>query len=120
MIVFDLLGWWYLEGWRGFGQTLAEKIRGALSFFSISALLRTLFAPFRQISANEGGAALQVFLDRLVSRLVGAAVRIFLMIVGVIVFIIEIVLSAILMVLWPLVPLMPAACIVLTIMGVSL
>ncbi len=120
MIIFDLLGWWYLEGWRGFGRTLIEKMRGALSFFSLGALLRTLFAPFRQISANEGGAALQVFLDRLVSRLVGAVVRIFLMIVGIVVFVLEAILSVLLMIAWPLVPLLPVICVVLTVMGVSL
>jgi len=120
MIIVNLLGWWYLEGWREFGQTLIEKMRGALSFFSIGALIRTLFAPFRQISANESGAALQVFLDRLISRLVGAVVRILLMIVGIIIFVIEAVLSVVLMVIWPLIPILPAICIVLTIMGVSL
>ena len=111
MIIFDLLGWWYLEGWRGFGRTLIEKMRGALSFFSLGALLRTLFAPFRQISANEGGAA---------SRLVGAVVRIFLMIVGIVVFVLEAILSVLLMIAWPLVPLLPVICVVLTVMGVSL
>lgn len=120
MIIFDLLGWWYLEGWRGFGRVLIEKLRGALSFFSIGALVRTLFAPFRQISAGESGAALQVFLDRLISRLVGAVVRIFLMIVGIIVFVVETILSLALMIIWPLVPVLPAVCIVLTVMGVSL
>lgn len=120
MIIFDLLGWWFTEGWRGFGRTLIEKMRGALSFFSFGALIRTLFAPFRQISANEGGAALQVFLDRLVSRLVGAVVRIFLMVAGIIVFAIEVVLSLLLMVGWPLVPFLPAICVILTVTGVSL
>lgn len=120
MIVFDLIGWWYRDGWRGFGQSLVEKMRAALSFFSMGALLRTLFAPFRQISVGEGGAMLQVFLDQLISRLVGAVVRIFLMIVGILVFAIEAIVSLILMILWPLVPIFPAACIVLTVAGVSL
>ena len=120
MIIFDMLGWWYLEGWRGFGHGLIEKIRGVLSFFSLGALVRTLFAPFRQISANEGGAALQVFLDRLISRLVGAVVRIFLMVIGIIVFVVEAILSLVLMIIWPLVPVLPAACIVLAVMGVNL
>lgn len=120
MIIFDLLSWWYLEGWRGFGRSLIEKIRGALSFFSIGALIRTLFAPFRQISVGDSGAAFQVFIDRLVSRLVGAVVRIFLMIVGIICFVIEVVLSLVLMLAWPLVPVLPIICIVLTFMGVSL
>ena len=120
MIIFDLLGWWYLEGWRGFGRTLIEKMRGALSFFSLGALMRTLFAPFRQISANESGAMLQVFLDRLISRLVGAVVRILLMLVGVLVFCFEAVLSALLMLAWPLLPILPVACVILAIMGGSL
>lgn len=120
MIIFDLLGWWYLEGWRGFGQALIEKMRGALSFFSIGALIRTLFAPFRQISAESGGTALQQFTDRLVSRVVGAVVRIFLMIVGVIFFVIEAVLSLALMIIWPLVSILPIVCVILAVMGVSL
>lgn len=120
MIVFNLLSWWYLEGWQDFARTLVEKMRSALSFFSIGALLRTLFAPFRQVSANSGGSALQAFTDRLISRLVGAVVRILLMIVGLAAFAIEAVLSLVLVIAWPCVPLLPIACIILTIMGVSL
>lgn len=98
---------------------LIEKMRRT-EFFSIGALVRTLFAPFRQISANDSGTTLQVFFDRLISRLVGAVVRIFLMIVGIVVFIFEAILSLVLMVIWPLIPVLPAVCVVLTVMGVSL
>lgn len=126
MIIFSMFSWWYSAGWQKFGGILVDKLRGVLSFFSIGALLRTLFAPFRQISATSDDdspaldARFRAFTDQLVSRLVGGVIRLFLMIVGLIAFVIWGALSLILFVSWPLVPAMPIVCIVLTVLGVAL
>ena len=74
MLMFSLLSWWYSDGWKTFTGELLHGLRNTADFFSISSLFKTFFAPFRQISAHEK------FLDRLISRIVGSAVRFFLII----------------------------------------
>lgn len=90
-----------------------EGLSSAVDFFSVGSLVRTLFAPFRQISAHAG------FLDRLISRLVGMVTRLIIMIFGIIAIILEIILGIIMILLWPLIPLAPIVCIILTVMGVG-
>ena len=92
----------------------------------MSSLVRTLFKPFRQISAESAGAdssldlKFQMFLDRLISRIVGFFSRLILLIVGLILIVIGGVASLVLIVLWPFVPLLPVVGIVLTVIGVTI
>ena len=122
----DFVSWWYSRGWSYFAHTLVEKLRNIADFFSFSVLIRTFFAPFHQISTVEddpyGGPMhyLSVFFDKLLSRTIGAIVRLFIMIFGIIAFILDAILSLILVIIWPALPILPAACVVLCIMGVTL
>lgn len=82
--------------------------------FSLGLLLKTLFQPFRQISANNrGGAALEdkirAWFDRLVSRIIGMFIRLFVMIVGVVALFFTLVLAFIRLALWVLLPILPFA-----------
>lgn len=115
-----ILQWWYTGGWRIFVGGLGERLRNSADFFSIGILIKTLFAPFRQISATGVGASRwQVFLDKLFSRAIGAVVRIFIIIAGVIVLVFQAVLGVILAILWPVIPFLPVACIILAVIGVT-
>ena len=93
-------------------------------FFSIGLLLRTLFQPFRQISADETGekggiqGALVAFFDRLLSRIIGFVVRVCIIIAGIIVMTLQFVFGALLALLWPCIPLLPIAGIIVSSMGV--
>ena len=111
MLIVSLLSWWYADGWGDLVHDFGEALKNTVDFFSISSLFKTMFAPFRQISAHGG------FLDRLISRLVGSVVRFFLIIFGGLAIILEMIVGVIMVVLWPLMPLMPIACIFLTIVG---
>ncbi|MDR0956237.1 MAG: hypothetical protein LBM73_03885 [Candidatus Nomurabacteria bacterium] len=119
MIIADFLTWWYAAGWRGQLGRIGQSFARASDQFSIPLLLRTLFQPFRQIAADDGGRSLQekfsAALNKLFSRAVGAVMRIFMMIAGVIVLILLGILSLIRLVLWPLLPLLPIVGIILTI-----
>ncbi len=123
-MTFVMLQWWYTRGWKIFVMKLVDKLRGAADFFSISLLLRTLFAPFKQIDAGGGGNSLgdrmRAFGDRLISRLVGAVMRIGILIFGLILLILESVIGLALIVIWPFLPLVPIAGIYLTCTGFSL
>ena len=125
MLLFGFLQWWYLRGWMDFARGIADKIRNSADFFSIGLLLRTLFYPFRQISAysDENAslqAQLQAFFDKLLSRTIGAVVRIGILIFGLIAIILEGVIGIVLMILWPLAPLMPIVAVILAVTGVTL
>ena len=112
MLALSFLEWWYLHGWGRFAASLGSKLRGAADFFSISLLLRSLFAPFKQISAyGSGDESIQGqigdFFDKLLSRVIGAIVRIMILIAGIIWLIIETIGSLLLIVLWPILPILP-------------
>lgn len=80
-------------------------------FFSIDLLVKTLFAPFRQISAGhvQGPMAVQLraFADRLVSRVIGAIVRLIMLVIGVIAIVLQALLAGVILLGWLLVPLLP-------------
>jgi len=123
MIISDLVVWWYSGGLRFFSSKLFEKLKNTLDFFSIFDLLRTLFSPFRQISAEGTSslaldARLRAFLDRLFSRFFGAFVRIFIILVGTILLFIQFIFSLGLILIWPFLPLFPLLSIFLYFNGV--
>ena len=92
----------------------------------MSSLIRTLFKPYRQISAEtaSGSASLDLkfhmFIDRLVSRLVGFTTRFILLLTGGILIILGGSLSLLALILWPLIPFAPILGICLTCLGVIL
>ena len=118
--------WWYSSGWKVFVGKLKTALSNTTDFFSMGSLVRTLFKPYRQISAAAASdqASLDIkfhmFLDRLVSRIVGFFSRLTLLLVGIIIIIFGGVLSLILILLWPFIPLLPVAGIILTVIGVTL
>lgn len=121
-----MLQWWYVEGWRLYFVGLGKRLKNAADFFSLGLLVGNLFAPFRQISAEDYTGTVPLvqqfsnFLGKLLSRLIGAIVRIFLLIIGIIVIIIQAVGGIVLAVVWPLLPLMVVGCVVLAIMQVQI
>ena len=89
----------------------SEALKSTVDFFSIASLFRTLFSPFRQISAHGG------FTDRLISRLIGTVVRFFLIIFGVIAIVFLGIFGVLMILIWPLIPLIPVACVILMMAG---
>lgn len=65
-------------------------------------------------------ARMQAFFDKLLSRTIGAIVRIGIMIAGILAISVEAILGLILIFAWPFIPLIPIAAIALTVMGVAL
>lgn len=121
MFIVGLLGWWYGPGWRRCMERITERLAATADFFSVGLLLRTLFAPFRQISAGRVngplGVQLHAFFDRLISRLIGAMVRSAMIIVGGLALVMQSLTGGILLVGWPLVPVVPLIGVVLALGG---
>lgn len=124
MLITDLIRWWYVKGWSVFRGDFKAKLKDTADMFSIGDLLRTLFKPYRQIAANNDSDAIQgklnAFLDKLVSRFVGMITRLVLIFAGVIVMLLEIIIGGVMILIWPLIPALPIAGVVLAIVGVAL
>lgn len=113
MFIVGLLGWWYGAGWRERARMIIERLAKAYDFFSLDLLIKTLFAPFRQISAGKvrGGLEVQLraFFDRLLSRCIGAIVRTFMLVVGAVWITILAITGLVEAVLWLFIPALPVA-----------
>jgi hypothetical protein len=106
-----MLSWWYGAGWIERIRLIQERIIRTIDYFSIGLLIKTLFSPFRQISAGkvDGPIALKwrAFVDRTVSRVIGAFVRTMIILIGCITIILYCVIGLITLVVWAIVPLFP-------------
>jgi len=111
MFIVGLLSWWYGAGWRARLRLIGERLLRAFDTFSIDLLLKTWFAPFRQISAGKVrgplGVQLRAWFDRLISRIIGAIIRTGMIFFGAIWLTILLVLGIVELVLWFVVPLFP-------------
>ena len=124
MLILGLISWWYLDGFKLFFLKLWAKLGDTADLFSIGSLLKTLFAPYRQISANASGVSIDdkffALIDRMVSRLVGGVARLGIITVGIIVLLIQLIGSIFSLMLWPLMPLAPILFVTLFVLGVTL
>jgi len=121
MFILGIVSWWYGAGWRQRITFLRARLAGVMDFFSIDLLLRTLFAPFRQISAGnvQGPIAVQLraFFDQLLSRVIGAIIRSFMIVMGLATILLTVVFGGLLVIAWAFVPLLPVIGIVLWCVG---
>ena len=124
MAITEMFFWWYSRGWQTFIAKARNSLASITDFFSMSSLIRTLFKPYRQISAKSasGTASLDVkfhmFIDRLMSRFIGFMSRLILLLAGALIIIVGGIACLALIILWPFIPLLPIVGIVLATMGV--
>lgn len=124
MFVIGLISWWYGRGWRGAAARVGRRLMGVEDYFSIDLLLKTFFSPFRQISAGKVqgplGVQMRAFFDRLVSRVIGAMIRLFTILIGLVALVLYAVIGLMVLVVWALVPLLPVVGVVLFVTGWTL
>jgi hypothetical protein len=111
MLIVSLFSWWYREGFieqLAKIKTLFVKVNDQ---FSIPLLAKTLFQPFREIDNDRVDGPLedrvQAWLGRLVSRFIGALIRIVVMIVGLVVLVLLSTISLLRIVIWLTMPVLP-------------
>ena len=111
MFIVGMLFWWYSAGWKRCLLNVVDNLAGLYDYFSFELLIKTLFSPFRQISAGRVRGSLEVqfraWLDRLISRLIGAFIRLIVIIVGTLTLVVASVIGLVRIVLWPIVPWLP-------------
>ncbi len=121
MFLVGLLSWWYRDGFFARVQSIRVRFEKVFDFFSILILLKTLFSPYKQISAagdfDKSETWLQIIADKLISRFIGFFARIFLIISGMIVIILQVIFSAIVVIFWLILPLIPVVGLIMYVIG---
>jgi hypothetical protein len=125
MMIVALFSWWYGAGWAQTAKRIGGRMQIVLDTFSVSLLARTLFAPFRQISAGQAqsksfDAQVRAMGDRLFSRVFGAFVRTIFILIGLGGAALAGLFGVIELVVWPVVPFFPVIGIALAAMGQKL
>jgi len=121
MLLISLVQWWYGDGWRERAGMVKNRLAGTMDYFSIELLIGTLFSPFRQISAEnvDGplGVKLRAFADKLISRVIGAIIRLLILVVGVVTIALQALFSCIVLAGWAFVPVLPIVGLILMSIG---
>jgi hypothetical protein len=121
MFFTGVVRWWYAAGWRERAGLVGERLARTLDFFSINLLLKTLFAPFRQISAANTTGPISVrmhaFFDKLISRFIGAFMRLILIFVGLITIVAQLLWGMIVLIVWIILPIIPVVGLILFSIG---
>jgi ABC-type microcin C transport system permease subunit YejE len=111
MFLVGILSWWYGDGWKQRLLIIKSRLARTSDYFSISILMKTLLSPYRQISAGSVrgpiGVQLRASIDRLISRIVGMFVRLFVIIAGVLSISLQAIMGVIVLLGWMFVPAMP-------------
>ena len=108
MFLVGIFQWWYGNGLL---QYIRQSFLGVLrtaDFFSVGLLLKTLFNPFRQISAAPVGGDLSVqlsaFFDKMFSRVIGAVVRSMVIIIGILMILLRFLWMILGIIMWLVLP----------------
>lgn len=121
MFIVGMLAWWYSAGWKRCLLNVVDNLAGLYDYFSFELLIKTLFSPFRQISAGRVRGSLEVqfraWLDRLISRVIGAFIRLIVIIVGTLTLVVASVIGLARIVLWPIIPWLPIVGLIVALMG---
>ncbi|HEY0965683.1 MAG TPA: hypothetical protein VGE13_04360 [Candidatus Saccharimonadales bacterium] len=121
MFIVGLLSWWYGAGWRQRAAIIKERLASTIDYFSIDLLLKTLFAPYRQISAGSVrgplGVKWRAFVDRTISRCIGAIIRTAVILMGCVAILFYSVIGLLVLMLWAVVPLTPIIGIAMAMIG---
>ena len=121
MFLSDILGWWYGAGFKDLIARFKVVFEGTADFFSIDILAKSLFQPFRQTLTDVRYKRTlgQKIGDAIVSRSVGFITRFFIILIGALLMILELMAFGLVLLLWPFVPFLPVVFILMTIFKVG-
>ena len=116
MLMAEFFQWWYGEGWVLQARKLQLRLREVSQVFSVSILLRTLFAPWRRIVTAPGkglDAHIHAAIDNAVGRLIGFLVRLVVLFTAGITTVALLLAGLVQLVLWPVLPFAAPALLIL-------
>ncbi|MBW3568696.1 hypothetical protein KY385_01040 [Candidatus Parcubacteria bacterium] len=116
MFALLLLSWWYGRGWLWVNRQSVNYLKTIDEVFSVATLLKTLFAPWKQIqSATTFQNFIQSSIDNFISRFIGATVRLGMLLTALVLSLLVVFLGLIVAIIWPLIPLLLVALPVISI-----
>ena len=107
MLLIDYLRWWYGRGWKELFLGFLHRVRGTARDFSVIILLNTLLKPWRQTietGQRNLGDRLRAALGNLISRGVGASVRVSALFAACLLILGETSIAIVLVIAWPFIP----------------
>lgn len=120
MAIILMLGWWYGHGWVWILRKMHDRLQAIGQIFAVRVLLRTLFSPWKQIySPTTFSNFLRNAVDNAVSRGIGTVVRGTILFWAFILSLVVLLIGALSLLIWPLLPLLTILLPVLAIKGVS-
>jgi len=100
---------------------MKDRLAASADFFSIGLLASTLFSPYRQISAGSVAGSLgdqmRAFFDKTLSRFIGATVRSFMIVFGVIAMFLQVLFGFVILGFWLIIPFFPVIGLIAMIIG---
>ena len=121
MAIVLMLGWWYSQGWLWTLRATQKRLQTVGRVFAVSILIRTLFAPWKQIqTVSTFQTFFRDLVDNTVSRGIGAVVRGAILFWTLVLSILIIIFGIISFIVWPIIPLFVIILPILTISGVTL
>lgn len=125
MFIWYSMRWWYSAGWKwAWERGVTSRVAWCMEMFSVSTLVTSLFAPFKQTYAGGVRGSLgdhfRAFIDRTVSRVIGFIIRSILISVGLLCGLFSFFSGVLLLVLWALIPLLPLVGLVLLMSGFTI
>tara|TARA_B100001245_G_scaffold28480_1_gene18429 strand:- start:842 stop:1225 length:384 start_codon:yes stop_codon:yes gene_type:complete len=121
LLITSLFQWWYGDGIRERLRIISGRLESLIDYFSFGLLIKTLFSPYRQISAGSVQGSLEVkfraMIDKLFSRVIGAFIRLIILTVGAVVLGFMVTYSVLGLVVWGLVPFFPVIGVGLMVIG---
>lgn len=115
MLILSFFSWWYSSGWKQVFDNFMPRIRNVANSFSVSQLLRTLFAPWRRIISYPGASLndkMRAWGDNLFSRIIGFIVRLGVLLTAFLTLAVVGLLTAAELIIWPLLPLAVVGCLI--------
>lgn len=107
MAITYMLGWWYGQGWSWLLKIIQDNLKTVGETFSVPILLKTWFSPWKQIQTQSSFRNFfQAAIDNLVSRLIGAVVRTFMLLAALFLTFGLVAGGFVLMIVWPVFPLL--------------
>jgi len=117
MIFFDFISWYYITIPKKIFRAWANFLRFNLEYFSVFLLLKTFFSHWRQYKWNYprgfyAAKYLEVFFSNFISRILGATMRLILIIIAILVEIIIFIIGGLILIIWLTLPVLLIICLI--------
>lgn len=120
MAIILMLGWWYGRGWLWIINITLSRLRAIGQVFAVKVLLRTWFAPWKQIyKKSTFRTFLRDAVDNAISRSIGMVVRGTILFWAFVLSLLVILIGIISLLIWPVLPLLVFILPIVTITEVS-